>query len=64
VRALLTGLDGTPMPSYHLILEDDELWLLAYYVDSLATPALVTDDERIAREVVREHRTHRHGGSR
>ena len=60
VRALLTGLDGTPMPSYHLILEDDELWLIAYYVDSLATPPRVTDDERTAREVVREHRAH-HG---
>lgn len=60
VRALLTGLDGTPMPSYHLILEDDELWLIAYYVDSLATPSRVTDDERTAREVVREHRAH-HG---
>lgn len=58
VRSLLTGLDGTPMPSYHLILEDEELWLLAYYVDSLATPPQVTDDERIAREVVREHSAH------
>lgn len=25
-RSILTGLDGTPMPSYHLTLEDDELW--------------------------------------
>ena len=24
-RSILTGLDGTPMPSYHLTLEDDEL---------------------------------------
>ncbi len=60
VRALLTGLDGTPMPSYHLILEDEELWLIAYYVDSLATPPRVTDDERIARESMRMHRAH-HG---
>ncbi len=37
-RSILTGLDGTPMPSYHLTLEDDELWDLAYYVDSLGVP--------------------------
>ncbi len=56
LRTLLTGLDGTPMPSYHQVLEDDELWDLARYVDSLGTAPVVTDDERAARHVVRMHR--------
>jgi len=55
VRSLLTGLDGTPMPSYQGVLEDDELWDLAYWIDSLKTPPVVTDDEREARHVVRMH---------
>lgn len=55
VRALLTGLDGTPMPSYHLVLEDAELWELAYYVASIGTPPRVTDDERAGWHVVRQH---------
>src|SRR2546428_12787369 len=46
VRTLLTGLDGTPMPSYYQVLEDDELWELAWYVDSLGGPPEVTEDER------------------
>jgi hypothetical protein len=54
-RTLFTGLDGTPMPSYHLILDDDELWDLAYYVDSLGTPPVVTDDERAGWHVVGMH---------
>ncbi|MGH2621161.1 MAG: c-type cytochrome, partial [Anaerolineales bacterium] len=32
---LKTGLTGSPMPSYADVLSDDELWDLAYYVDSL-----------------------------
>ncbi len=55
VRAIVTGLDGTPMPSYHLILEDAELWDLAYYVDSLGGVPEVTDDERAGWHVVRHH---------
>jgi mono/diheme cytochrome c family protein len=55
VRSILTGLDGTPMPSYHLILEDAELWDLAYYVDSLGGPPEVTADERAGWHVVRHH---------
>ena len=55
VRATLTGLDGTPMPSYHLILEDAELWDLAYYVDSLGSLPQITDDERAGWMVVRHH---------
>lgn len=54
-RTILTGLDGTPMPSYHLVLEDDELWDLAHYVDALGGLPQVTDDERAGWQVVREH---------
>jgi mono/diheme cytochrome c family protein len=55
VRTLLTGLDGTPMPSYHQVLEDDELWDLAYWLDSRAAPPEMTDDERAGWHVVRMH---------
>ena len=59
VRTLLTGLDGTPMPSYHLVLEDAELWDLAYYVASIGREPQVTDDERAGRHVVRHHQHRR-----
>jgi mono/diheme cytochrome c family protein len=55
VRTLLTGLDGTPMPSYYQVLEDDELWDLAYWLDSRAGPPETTDDERAGWHVVRMH---------
>lgn len=55
VRTLLTGLDGTPMPSYYQVLEDDELWDLAYWLDSRAAPPETTDDERAGWHVVRTH---------
>ena len=55
VRTLLTGLDGTPMPSYHQVLEDDDLWDLAYWLDSRAAPPEMTDDERAGWHVVRMH---------
>ena len=35
-RALMTGLSGTPMPSYADSLEPDQAWDLAYYVLSLS----------------------------
>jgi mono/diheme cytochrome c family protein len=55
VRTVLTGLDGTPMPSYHLLLDDGELWDLAYYVASLGGAPQTTPDEREAWDVVRMH---------
>ena len=55
VRTLMTGLDGTPMPSYHQVLEDDELWDLAYWLDSLGGPPETTDDERAGWHVERMH---------
>jgi mono/diheme cytochrome c family protein len=54
-RALAAGLDGTPMPSYRDALEEEEIWALAVYVTRLAAPGaqpVLTDDERIGREVV------------
>jgi cytochrome c oxidase cbb3-type subunit 2 len=55
VRTLLTGLDGTPMPSYYQVLEDNELWDLAYWLDSRAGPPETTDDERAGWHVERMH---------
>jgi len=55
VRTLMTGLDGTPMPSYHQVLEDDELWDLAYWLDARGGPPETTDDERAGWHVVRMH---------
>ena len=55
VRAVLTGFDGTPMPSYHLLLEDGELWDLARYVASLGGAPEVTRDEREGWHVARMH---------
>ena len=36
---LKTGLTGGPMPSYEAVLSDEQLWDLAYYVDSLGPDA-------------------------
>jgi cytochrome c oxidase cbb3-type subunit 2 len=55
VRAVITGFDGTPMPSYHLLLDDAELWDLARYVASLGGPPEVTRDEREGWHVVQMH---------
>src|SRR3989441_12181237 len=55
VRTLLTGLDGTPMPSYYQVIEDDELWDLAYWLDARGGPPQTTDDERAGGHVVPMH---------
>jgi mono/diheme cytochrome c family protein len=55
VRTLITGLDGTPMPSYHLVLDDAEIWDLAYYVESIGNRPETTEDERAGWRVVRMH---------
>jgi len=39
-QTLITGLDGTPMPSYQDALTEEELWALAFYVSSLNTGIL------------------------
>ena len=55
VRAVITGFDATPMPSYHLLLDDGELWDLARSVVSLGGVPEVTRDEREGWHVVRMH---------
>ena len=55
LRTTITGLDGTPMPSYHLLLDDGELWDLARYVASLGDAPEVTRDEQAGWHVVRMH---------
>jgi cytochrome c oxidase cbb3-type subunit 2 len=55
LRSTITGLDGTPMPSYHLLLEDGELWDLARYVASLGGAPEETRDERAGWHVVHMH---------
>ena len=51
VRAVVTGLNGTPMPSYHLLYDDADLWDLAYFVESLGRQRGMTEQERIGWEV-------------
>ncbi len=52
VRAVVTGLNGTPMPSYHLLYDDPDIWALAHYVESLGVDhAEMTAQEKIGWEV-------------
>ena len=46
VRILLTGIEGTPMSAYQFILGDQDLWDLAYYIDSLGGDPQQTEDEK------------------
>jgi mono/diheme cytochrome c family protein len=39
-RTLMTGLPGTPMPSYGDIFEPEQAWDLTYYVLSLSKASL------------------------
>jgi mono/diheme cytochrome c family protein len=55
VRAVLTGYDGTAMPSYHLLLDDADLWDLGRYVASLGGAPEITPDERAGWHVARMH---------
>lgn len=41
-RILVTGINGTPMPSYAGVLPDEQLWALVYYVDNLAVDPMST----------------------
>jgi cytochrome c oxidase cbb3-type subunit 2 len=36
-RDLMTGLDGTPMPSFADALKPDQVWDIAHYIDALRT---------------------------
>ena len=53
VRILLTGIEGTPMDSYQFILEDQALWDLAYYIDSLGGEPQQTEDEKKGMAIVK-----------
>ncbi|MGE5218900.1 MAG: c-type cytochrome, partial [Chloroflexota bacterium] len=57
VRTILTGLDGTTMPSFYQVVPEEKIWLLAYYIQSLGKAPVLTDDERIGREILRRIRT-------
>ena len=46
-RALTTGLDGTPMPSFADALSDEERWALAYHVLTLSAWADPLTGERL-----------------
>ncbi len=51
VRAVVTGLNGSPMPSYHLLYDDPDMWALGYYVESLGTDQGMTEQARIGWEI-------------
>ena len=57
LRSIVTGLDGTPMPSYHLLFDDADMWALAEYVASLGGPEVMTAEERLGWEIERRHPT-------
>lgn len=41
VRSFLTGLDGTPMPSFGGVIAREDAWKLAYYVETLVKSPVV-----------------------
>jgi len=51
LRAVVTGLNGTPMPSYHLLYDDEDFWALAYYVESLGEDRGLADQARLGWEI-------------
>jgi mono/diheme cytochrome c family protein len=42
VRTILTGFNGTPMLGFHGTLPEADAWKIAYFVETLARPALPT----------------------
>ncbi len=59
-KTLVTGLDGTPMPSYEGALTDEEFWALSFYVASLNTGILSEWQRR--EEEAGQMVLHMHGG--
>jgi len=59
-KTLVTGLDGTPMPSYEGALSDEEFWALSFYVVSLNTGIL--SDRQRGEEAAAQMVIHMHGG--
>ncbi len=59
-RTMVTGLAGTPMPSYEGALSDEEFWTLSFYVASLNTGVLSARQRR--EEAAGQHVLRMHGG--
>ncbi len=59
-RTMVTGLAGTPMPSYEGALSDEEFWALSFYVASLNTGILSARQRR--EEGAGQHVLQMHGG--
>ena len=59
-RTMVTGLAGTPMPSYEGALSDEEFWALSFYVASLNTGTLSYRQRR--EEAAGQHVLRMHGG--
>jgi cytochrome c oxidase cbb3-type subunit 2 len=59
-QTMVTGLAGTPMPSYEGALSDEEFWALSYYVASLNTGIL--SDRQRREEGAGQHVLRMHGG--
>lgn len=53
-RTILTGMEDTPMPPYQFIIEGQELWSLAYYINSLGRQPQKTSDEKMGKEIVKK----------
>ena len=58
-RTLMTGLDGTPMPSYKDALEEEEFWALVFFIESLGGRETDPTEERIGRHVEEIHQPRR-----
>ncbi len=58
-RTLMTGLDGTPMPSYKDALEEEEFWALVFFIESLGGRETDPAEERIGRHVEEVHQPRR-----
>ena len=58
-RTLMTGLDGTPMPSYKDALEEEEFWALVFFIESLGGRETDPAEERIGRHVEEMHQPRR-----
>jgi mono/diheme cytochrome c family protein len=56
VRTILTGLEDTPMPPYQFIVEDKDIWNIAYYIESLGGAPQQTEDEKIGLRIVEKIR--------
>lgn len=56
VRTILTGLDGTPMPAYQFILDDEEIVHISSYIMSLGGKPQETDDEKLGWKIIKQSR--------